>query len=454
MVRMKFTYRWIVACALGLTACQVSPGQPQQTFQPSQTQSTQAALTATLKEVESTSDIKQPGDSDFSPASVGMTLQQNGSIRTGDDGRVRMDLSTGTIIRVAPSSLFTLVPSQSANGAQSSQFNLDLGSIFIILNGGQANVSTPSGTASVRGSYLSVFLDPTTGEVIITCLEGHCSAGNDAGSVDLTTGEMTSLFPRDPATGQYKIPIVGSMTLAEYQQWLDNSPEARQALNLSSTLTAMAPAVASTFTAAVIDTAAPANTQTPTATPTASILKGTVTELSNCRYGPGAPYLYDYAIRADAAMQVIGRNVNGTWLYVQASGGKNPCWINAELVQVDGDVMSLENVYPDQAPLPKTPYTTPPATVKSSRSGNVVTLSWSDTYRRLDLDPGEGQLKYVLEMWHCVGGQLIFDVYGTNDLSLEVQDEPGCSQPSSARIFVQDKEGFTAPEMIPWPKQP
>jgi FecR protein len=440
-MRIKFTYHLVIACILVLTACQVS-----QTSQPSQTQSTQAALTATLKEVEGTSDIKQPGDNDFSPASVGMTLQQNGSVQTGDDGRVRIDLSTGTIIRVAPFSLFTFSPSQSAN----SQFNLSLGNIFIILNGGQASVNTPSGTASVRGSYLGVFLDSATGNVIVTCLEGHCSAGNNAGSVDLTTGQMTALFPRDPATGQYKIPIVGSMTLDEYQQWLDNSPEAQQSLNLSATLTAIAPSATPTFTPTVTDTAAPTNTETPTVTPTPSILKGTVTQHSYCYYGPSKVYLYDYGINAGAAMQIIGRNVDGTWLYIQASGGKNPCWIDATQIQVDGEVMSLANVYPAQAPLPKTPYTKPPTTVKSSRSGNVVTLSWSDTYRRPDLDPGAGQLKYVVEAWHCVGGQLVFNVYGTNNLSVNVPDESGCSQPSSARIFVQDKEGFTAPETIPW----
>ena len=252
-MRIRVTHHLAIACALILASCQVASSQPQQTSQPSQTQSTQAALTAMLKEVEGASDIKQPGNSDFSPALVGMTLQQNGSVRTGDDGRVRIDLSTGTIIRVAPSSLFTFAPSQPANGAQSSQFSLDLGSIFIILNGGQANVNTPSGTASVRGSYLGVFLDSATGNVIISCLEGHCSARNAAGSVDLSTGQTTSLFPRDQATGQYQIPIVGSMTLDEYQQWLDNSPEAGQSLNLSSTLTAMAPAVTSTFTPAGAD---------------------------------------------------------------------------------------------------------------------------------------------------------------------------------------------------------
>ena len=136
-----------------LTACQ-----PKTTPQPSPALS----LTATVKEVTGTVTIKQPGASDFSPASVGTELQPNGSIQTGDNSRARLDLSTGTIIRVAPSSLFTLTSNQPSNGSLSTQLKLNVGSIFIILNGGNASVNTPSGVASVRGSYLSVYVDPST----------------------------------------------------------------------------------------------------------------------------------------------------------------------------------------------------------------------------------------------------------------------------------------------------
>jgi hypothetical protein len=438
---LALTVSLLILCS----ACGPAAGQAGGAGQTGGTTSVAPAVIATVKEVSGTSEIRQPTDAAFSAAAVGMNLEQNGTIRTGADGRVRLDLSTGTIIRIAPSSLFTFVSGASRNPAQ---FKLDLGAIFTILNGGSVEVDTPSGQASVQGSYLGVTLDPATGDVIVTCLEGHCSAKNNAGIVDLTTGQMTSLKRPDPATGQYQIPLVGPMTAAEYQRWMDNSLEAGQAFDLSATLTAAAPTSAATGT----PTETPTATGTPTDTPTPAVLSGVVQELSNCRYGPGAPYLYEYGIRAGATMQIIGRNYNGSWLYVQAPRQKNPCWINAELMQVNGDVMSLADVYPDAAPLPRTPYTLPPHTVSSARSGNIVTLSWSDTYRRPDLDPGTGQVKYVVEVWHCVGGQLLFDVYGTNDLSVEVSDEASCAQPSSARIFVQDKEGLTEPEAIPWPK--
>jgi len=214
-----------------LAACQ--PKQPTAT-----TQTTPAlSLTATLKEITGTVTIKQPGASDFAPASVGMELQPNGSIQTGDDGRARLDLSTGTIIRVAPSSLFTLTSNQPSNGSLSTQLNLNAGGVFIILNGGNASVNTPSGVASVRGSYLSVYVDPSTQTVIVTCLEGNCGAGNSAGSTNFGTGEEVTLF--SCTAGQCTVPGIGPMTPEEFQYWLDNNPDLQQIPGLFATMTAL-----------------------------------------------------------------------------------------------------------------------------------------------------------------------------------------------------------------------
>lgn len=196
-------------------------------------------LTAALSEIQGQVGVKQPGAADFSPASSGMTLQPGGEIQTGDNGRVRLDLSTGTIIRISPSSLFTLVSNQPASGGLATSLKLDLGQIFIILKGGTADVTTPSGVASVRGSYLGVEVDPSTGDVYAMCVEGHCAASNDAGSVDFGGGQKTLLFHKDPTTGLYTVPTVGTMTPEDFQKWLDENPEIADIVNLA--LTAMAP---------------------------------------------------------------------------------------------------------------------------------------------------------------------------------------------------------------------
>src|SRR5688500_6401620 len=67
-----------------------------------------SALSAALIELTGKVDMKAAGSETLAPASVDSTLDVNGQVQTGDDGRVRLDLSTGTIIRIAPSSMFTL----------------------------------------------------------------------------------------------------------------------------------------------------------------------------------------------------------------------------------------------------------------------------------------------------------------------------------------------------------
>ncbi len=188
-----------------------------------------SALSAALSELQGRVEIKTAGESSFTQASDGAVLGVNGQIQTGDDGRVRLDLSTGTIVRVAPSSLFTLAANEETEGGLATKIQLEVGKVFIILNGGSAEVETPSGVATVRGSYLQVSIDPETGNVIVTCLEGDCGAGNGAGSVNFGDGQKVVLYFSD--TGEWTLPIVEDMTPEEIQEWLDNNPEAAEIIN-------------------------------------------------------------------------------------------------------------------------------------------------------------------------------------------------------------------------------
>jgi hypothetical protein len=200
-------------------------------------------LSASLSELSGKVDTKQAGQEDFTPASADTALEVNGQVQTGDDGRVRLDLSSGTIIRVGPSSFFTLTANDEVEGGLATRLKLDIGKIFIILNGGSADVETPSGVASVRGSYMKVEVDPVTFDIYITCLEGDCSANNPAGAVNFTNGQKVVLFHRDPATGNWTPPNVEDMTPEDFQEWLDENPEAKDLFDQAmATLTAMAQA--------------------------------------------------------------------------------------------------------------------------------------------------------------------------------------------------------------------
>ena len=190
----------------------------------------------------------------------------------------------------------------------------------------------------------------------------------------------------------------------------------------------------------------PTFTFTPGLTPTYAILRGTVLEQANCRYGPGAAYLYKYGLYPGNNIEIIGRNEPGTWIVIRAIGGTNPCWVKASLLDIHGEVMS---VAPAELPLPMSPYYGPLTGIFAERNGNDVTISWNP----MELRAGDDSLQYpyLVEAWLCHNGQLTFSPIGSWETVVTVQDEPGCSNPSHARVYGVEKHGYTLWMNVPWP---
>ena len=196
-------------------------------------------------------------------------------------------------------------------------------------------------------------------------------------------------------------------------------------------------------------TASPTLTATSAPVPTVESLKAMVTaDLLSCRYGPGAYYLFLYGLRTGANIKLIGRTDGNNWVWVD---GKNKCWVNKKFIEIQGDPAALPIVYPGIAELPISPYYPPTDWVGATRSKNMVEVSWNDVPLRAGDEEDERMQHYIIEVWRCEGGQIIFDPLATNDLSIMFVDEPGCSQPSHGRVFVQEKHGFAGPTEIPWP---
>jgi hypothetical protein len=209
-------------------------------------QGASSSLSAALSELTGKVEMKPASSEAFVPAAPSSVLEANGQVQTGDDGRVRLDLSSGTIIRIASSSSFTLTSNEETDGGLITKIKLVAGKVFIILNGGHAEVETPSGVASVRGSYMKVEVDSDSGDVYVTCLEGDCSAENPAGGVNFTKGEKTVLFHQDE-NGNWQVPGVEPMTPEDFQEWLDNNPEAKDLFDQAmGTATALAKPTATT----------------------------------------------------------------------------------------------------------------------------------------------------------------------------------------------------------------
>jgi hypothetical protein len=204
-------------------------------------------------------------------------------------------------------------------------------------------------------------------------------------------------------------------------------------------------------TATSVPTATLALTFTPTAIPTYTVLRGEVLERANCRYGPGAPYLYKYGLVPGSNMDVIGRLDDASWVELKAIGGDNPCWVKADFVNVKGDVFSVEPVYPDKAPLPVSPYYGSLTFKEAVRDGDQVTLTWYGQTLRAGDEEYTGAPLYLVEVWACENGEITFAPYGLSFEILTVTDQDGCAETSRARLYFSEKHGYGGPVEVEFP---
>jgi hypothetical protein len=182
------------------------------------------------------------------------------------------------------------------------------------------------------------------------------------------------------------------------------------------------------------------------------VLSGRVIpERANCRYGPGAVYLYKYGLVGGSNLEVIGRNAGATWVLVQAIGGDNPCWVKADLMEISGNLSAVEPVDPHIVQA-WSPYYGPLKGVFARRQGDTVTITWS----AISLRPGDdsGQVPYVVEVWVCQGAEFVFIPLGVYQTFAEVDDERGCDSPSGGRVMAAEKHGYTPWVEIQWPPHP
>jgi hypothetical protein len=216
--------------------------------------------------------------------------------------------------------------------------------------------------------------------------------------------------------------------------------------------------VSTTPTDASTETPLPSETPSPipsnTPFPTVESLEATVTaDRLSCRYGPGPEYLYLFAFRAGANIELIGRVDAENWDWVLVEN-QVPCWVKASFLDVQDDIKSLPIVYPGIAKLPITPYY-PRSEVLSAKRDNAtneITVSWVEVPVSLGDYEDDSMQTYIIEVWRCQGGELIFDPLATRLAFITLVDEPGCSEPSHGRVWVQEKHGYAGPAEIPWPK--
>lgn len=117
-------------------------------------------------------------------------------------------------------------------------------------------------------------------------------------------------------------------------------------------------------------------------------------------------------------------------------------------------MLRLPVVYPGTAKLPISPYYPPSEVLNATRNPltHQVTVSWLE----VPVSPGDyeddSMQTYIIEVWRCEAGQVIFEPLATRATFISFLDEPGCSQPSHGQVWVQEKHGYAGPAEIPWPE--
>ncbi len=156
---------------------------------------------------------------------------------------------------------------------------------------------------------------------------------------------------------------------------------------------------------------------------------------------------YGYAQVVGNRVTVLGRNQDGSWVYVDPWNYVGECWVRTSLLKIlSGNVMDVHEFY---GILPFSELYKPPRAVSAERVGDEVTVIWSSVWMTEDDYRG-----YLIEAWLCVDGQTVFTPVAIDGTVIILHDEAGCQQPSTARIYTAEKHGYTEWRLIHWPPNP
>ena len=122
------------------------------------------------------------------------------------------------------------------------------------------------------------------------------------------------------------------------------------------------------------------------------------------------------------------------------------CWVKTEFLELTYDVSSVVQI---RTLLPYTEFYWAPRNVRASRLGDEVMVNWDLIPMSLDDNRG-----YLIEGWLCRDGQLLFTPLQFWAPPAILTDEPGCMEPSHARIYTAEKHGYSEWVAIAWPPHP
>ncbi len=205
---------------------------------PAPTATADPARTAEISELRGQAEWREQEGGSWLPAKAGDGLRSGNQLRTGDESFATLLFTEGTIARVAPNTIFTIRQLTGTPSDPFTEFTLYLGQIFVILSGQgdeSFEINTPLGVASVRGSFLSVWVGPD-GHLVVGCLETQrvCELTTGQGRVELRTGQQSEIIASDwaangtPMTAMRDVApgLAESLTAEQRAAWMAANPEA------------------------------------------------------------------------------------------------------------------------------------------------------------------------------------------------------------------------------------
>jgi hypothetical protein len=181
---------------------------------------TPLARTATLRDVVNVVRARGLASEEFTAINEGYVVAPGGEVQTDTDGRVKLVLNDGILLRLAPS---TLLGNDSPETRWA--FRLESGKVWASLFGGALTLNTRLGSVVVFGN--SVEFEFHVGDsanmaddiFIIQCLQGTCRFQD--GRSDIELGDLEQLLITDNGN------IVNRLQLSTVQldEFIANNPE-------------------------------------------------------------------------------------------------------------------------------------------------------------------------------------------------------------------------------------
>ena len=136
----------------------------------------------------------------FLPAVVGQELLPGDGLKTFANSEARVDISIGDYTRISRTKPNTVWRLGQFSLQEGTVIELDQGKIFLFDDvsdptGRPFKVVTPAGTASPRGTWMSISYDPVEQVADLQCFRGTCILENEFGAQVLKDGEKSVVTP-------------------------------------------------------------------------------------------------------------------------------------------------------------------------------------------------------------------------------------------------------------------